>query len=145
VSSRHQIQFAKEIYKVYKRIRVYLSEEEGLIPVAWTLFQEHFTNKLRHFEARMKECYRQQRLSVTSDEVSKLYKEAEIKWAKKLEKNEKSLVSKKNKKQKEPKSLEQTEKENVSVCSSENDDGSSDEDEESPSSSQEAANSATKQ
>jgi len=137
--------FAKEIYKVYKRIRVYLSEEEGLIPVAWTLFQEHFTNKLRHFEARMKECYRQQRLSVTSDEVSKLYKEAEIKWAKKLEKNEKSLVSKKNKKQKEPKSLEQTEKENVSVCSSENDDGSSDEDEESPSSSQEAANSATKQ
>jgi hypothetical protein len=56
----------------------------------------------------MKECYKQQRFSISIDELPKLYKEAETKWTKKLEKKEKSVVhKKKDRKQKKSKNFGQ--------------------------------------
>jgi hypothetical protein len=115
-------------------------------------FQDHFTKKLQHFEVRTKECYKQQRFSISSNELPKIYKEVETKWAKKLEKKEKHAIhKKKDTKQKKFTSFEQSGKESGNISSlqgnDDKDEFSSDEDDQtlSSSSSQETTSTVTNQ
>lgn len=64
----------KGLMKEYKRINKDLSEETGLIPDIWNTLKNYFTEKYKHFEKIIQECYKEQKLSFTLEELEETYK-----------------------------------------------------------------------
>lgn len=81
------------LWKEYKRINRDLSEETGLIPDVWNTLKTYFTQKYKHFEDIVSECYKEQKLSFTSSELVERYKIIEDRWVQKLRKEKRKTYS----------------------------------------------------
>ena len=47
----------KGVEKLYKKVEKDVSEEEGLLTVAWGHMQGAFINQVQHFESLIRRCY----------------------------------------------------------------------------------------